>query len=201
MVRAVCAPDSSEEDDGGVGLDGPAREGELAYAYVWEEVDGCGCWECEDRAGAGRPTSARPGAPEKDGGPPTAPGHTVAAATGATDEAQVVATLRCPGVPATWVNPEERWWPPPRVVHPWEANIEWRVHTCGTCKQERASLVAAKPIQQGDELRAETGYPGQVYLPDEVALHLAMDGIVPKDGRRARARCCVPGGGTGDGSG
>ena len=81
----------------------------------------------------------------------------------------LVASMRSPGVPAMWFNPGEHWWPPPRVVHPWEANAEWRVHTCGRCKQERASLVATRPIRQGDELRAVTGCPGQVYLPDEAA--------------------------------
>ena len=166
LVRAICAPDSSEEwDDGGVGTGEPAREGERVYAYVWEEADGCGCWECEDRAGAGRPTSARPGAPARDGGPPTAPGHTVAAATEAIDEGQVVTTLRSRGTPASWINPGEHWWLPSRVVHPWEYNIDWKVHACGRCRQEKASLVATRPIQRGDELRAGTGYPSQVYPP------------------------------------
>ena len=88
--------------------------------------------------------------------------------------------MRSPGVPAMWFKPGEHWWLPPRAVHPWEANAEWRVHTCGRCKQERASLVATRPIRQGDELRAVTGYPGQVYFPDEAALHLAMDGSVKR---------------------
>ena len=119
LVRVVCTPDSSEDwKDCGDDTGGPAHEGDPAYAYVWEETGGCGCWECEDRAGADRPTSARPGAPERDGGPPTAPRHTVAAATGAVGEGQVVATLRSRGVPATWIVPGEHWWPPPRVVHP-----------------------------------------------------------------------------------
>ena len=65
---------------------------------------------------------------------------------------------------------------PPRIVHPWEANTKWQVHTCGRCGQTRASLVATRPIRRGDELRTHTGYPGQVRLPDEAALHLAMDG-------------------------
>ena len=176
LVRAVCTPDSSEEgeDDGG-GSSGLARGGVPTYAHVLEETGGCGCWECDDRAGAGRPNSARLGAPDRDGGPPAAPGHTVAAAAGSIDEGQVTVTLRSRGTPATWIFPGEHWWPPPRVGHPWEANVKWQVDTCGRCRHERAFLVAAGPIGQGSELCAETGYPGQVYLPDEAALHLAMD--------------------------
>ena len=68
LVRAVCTPVSSEDwRDCGDDAGGPAHGGDPAYAYVWEETGGCGCWECEDRAGADRPTSARPGAPKRDG--------------------------------------------------------------------------------------------------------------------------------------
>ena len=105
-----------------------------------------------------------------------APGHTVAVAAGSIDEGQVAVTLRSRGTPATWIVRGEHWWPPPRVGHPWDANVRWRVDTCGRCKHERVSLVATRPIGQGSELCAQTGYPGQVYLPDEAALHLAMDG-------------------------
>ena len=178
LARAVCTPDSSEDGkDGGGDTDGPPREGDPAYAYVWEETGGCGCWECEDRAGADRPTSARPGAPDRDGGPPMTPGHAVAAATGAIDEGQVVVTLRSRGVPATWVAPGEHWWPPPVLCTRGRLTSGGRFAPAGNAgKRGCLSSLLRRPIQQGGELRAETGYPGQVYLPDEAALHFAMDG-------------------------
>ena len=177
LVRAVCAPDSTEEGEaGGRDLGGPDCENDPAYAHAWEEADGCGFWECEDRAGACMPTSTRPGVPDRDGGPPTAPGRTVAAAEGSIGKGQVAATLRNRGVLAAWIIPGEHWWPPPRVGHQWEANVKWQLVTCGKCRHERASLVATRPIEQGSEFCAETGYPGQVYLPDKATLHLVMGG-------------------------
>ena len=194
LVRAVCAPDSADEGgDGEAGFDGPAREGEAAQACAWEEVEGCGCWECEDRAGSGRPSSTRPGAPGKDGGPPASPGHTVAAATGAVEEGRVVAAVRSPGVPAMWVSPGEHWWPPPRVVHPWEANVEWRVHTCGRCRQERASLVATGRFGRGTNFALLPGTRGRSTSPMRRPCIWLWTAALRGE-RRAPARCFGPGG-------
>ena len=105
LVRAVCAPDSAEEGEaGGSDLGGLVCQNDPVYAHAWEEADGCGCWECEDRAGACRPTSTRPLVPDRDGGPPTSPGRTVAAAAGSIDKGQVAATLRSRGASAAWVR-------------------------------------------------------------------------------------------------
>ena len=47
LVRAVCAPDSAEDGEAGNGDSGGfACESDPAYTHVWEEADGCGCWEC-----------------------------------------------------------------------------------------------------------------------------------------------------------
>ena len=121
------------------------------------------------------PLARDPGLPKETGVPPAAPGRTVAAAAGSIAEKQIVVALRSRGAPAPWIVPGEHWWPPPRVGHPWEANVRGHLDTCGRCKHQRATLVASGPIEQGAS-SADTGYPGQVRLPDEAALHLAMDG-------------------------
>ena len=59
--------------------------------------------------------------------------------------------------------------------HLWEANVRWQLVTCGRCRHERAALIASSPIEQGGELCADTGYPGQVRFSDEAILHFAMD--------------------------
>ena len=55
LVRAVCTIDSSEDwRDCGDDAGGLVHGGDPAYAYVWEETGGCGCWECEGRPGRRR---------------------------------------------------------------------------------------------------------------------------------------------------
>ena len=177
IVRAVCAPDAAAEwNDDGLGTEAGSEAAPGGRVHFWEDAAGGGCWECDEWAGVCCPSSTRPGPPGRDGGPPAAPDRTVAAATGDVDDGQTIVTLCAAGVPAAWLAPGEHWWPPPRVVHPWEANAKWQVSGCGRCGRTRASLVAAAPIRRGDELRTHTGYPGQVRLPGEATLHLSMDG-------------------------
>ena len=57
-----------------------------------------------------------------------------------------------------------------------QCQVAWHLDTCGRCRRQRATLVASGPVEQGGELCADTGDPGQVRLPDKAALHLAMDG-------------------------